>query len=304
MPDARHERIQRELFLAAFGVNVGAMEPWVTDRLTSLLEEQVARAGDTLFRRGDPPWFYYCLREGRVELRREGSAPLTYEGPSVFGMSDALLERPRVRTALAITNIQGMRVQSEAWIELLEDSFSLARAAIVGSVRAVAELEQRLWASGGVSRPHAISPCAPGAALDVIERLAILTEAPLLRGAGVQILSDLAAASEVILFEEGETVIERGKPGGRVLLLLEGDVEGVREAPDVRWRGGAGEIVCGTAAFGDAIVAWEARGRTRGRALTFRVADWLDLMEEHFDMVRTTLGALSLDREELLERLQ
>lgn len=303
MRDVRHERIQRELFLAAFGPNVGATESWVTDRLTSLLEEQLARAGETLFVAGNPPEFYYFLREGRVNLVREGSAPWTYEGPSVFGMSDALLERPRVRTALALTDIRAMKVQSDAWIELLEDSFSLARAALVGSVRIVAELEQRLWAAGGVARHPATTPSPPGAELDVIERLAVLTEAPLLRVAGVQSLSALAAASEVIVFNPGSSLFEVGKAGGRVVLLLEGEVEAVREAPRVLWRGGAGDIVCGMAAFGDPILAWEARARTRGRALTFRVADWLDLMEENFDMVRMTLGALSLDREELLERL-
>jgi CRP-like cAMP-binding protein len=208
-----------------------------------------------------------------------------------------------VRTAVALTEVQAMRVQSEAWIELLEDSFALARAAVIGSVRTVAALEERLWASRRSAPVHPTTPCAPGRDLDVIERLAILTEAPLLRGAGAMILSDLASASDVIAFEAGATLIERGKGEGRVHLLLEGEVEAARSAPDVVWRGGPGEVVCGTAAFGDPILAWEAVARTSGRALTFRTADWLDLMEENFDMVRTTLGALSLSREELLELL-
>ena len=233
MRDVQHERIQRELFLAAFGANVGTTESWVTDRLSSLLEEQPSRAGDTLFRAGDPPEFYYFLRQGQVQLVRDGSAPWTYEGRSVFGMSDALLERPRVRTALALTNIEAMKVQSEAWIELLEDSFSLARAAVLGSVRTVAELEQRLWAARRFSPRSTPLPLPSGAQFDVIERLAVLTEAPLLRGAGVQTLSDLAAASDVAAFEPGETLIARGTAGGRVLLLLEGEVEAAREAPDV-----------------------------------------------------------------------
>ncbi len=303
MRDLHHERIQRELFLAAFGANVGAIEPDVTDRLTAILEEQVAHAGETLFAAGDAPDFYYLLREGRVQLVRAGSAPWTYEGPSVFGLSDALLERPRVRTAVALTEVQAMRVQSEAWIELLEDSFALARAAVIGSVRTVAALEERLWASRRRAPLRPITPCAPGCDLDVIERLAILTEAPLLRGAGVMILSDLASASDVVAFEAGATLIERGKGEGRVHVLLEGEVEAARSTPDVVWRGGPGEVVCGTAAFGDPVLAWEAVARTAGRALTFRTADWLDLMEENFDMVRTTLGALSLSREELLELL-
>ncbi len=302
MRDLHHERIQRELFLAAFGANVGVIEPSVTDRLTAILEEQVARAGETLFSAGDAPDFYYLLREGRVQLVRAGSAPCTYEGPSVFGLSDALLERPRVRTAVALTDVQAMRVQSEAWIELLEDSFALARAAVIGSVRTVAALEERVWASRGRAPHHPTAPSPSGCDLDVIERLALLTEAPLLRGAGAMILSDLANASDVFAFEAGATLIERGKGEGRVHLLLEGEVEAARSAPDVVWRWGPGEVVCGTAAFGDPVVAWEAVARTSGRTLTFRTADWLDLMEENFDMVRTTLGALSMNREELLER--
>ncbi|HEY3820143.1 MAG TPA: cyclic nucleotide-binding domain-containing protein [Polyangiaceae bacterium] len=303
MRDLRHERIQRELFLAAFGANVGASDSWVTDRLTSLLEEQVARAGETLFVAGDPPEFYYFLREGRVELTRNGSVAWNYEGPSVFGLSDALLERPRVRTAKAVSDIQAMRVQAEAWIELLEDSFSLARAAVVGSVRTVAEMEQRLWAVGRARKRSTAATYTPRGD-DVMDRLAVLTAVPLLRGAGVQTLSDLAAASEVIAFARDEVLVARGKSVGRVLLVLEGTVEARREAPDVLWRGQAGDIVCGTAAFDDASLAWEACARTPGRALTFRIADWLDLMEEHFDMVRTTLGTLSLDRDELLELLR
>jgi CRP-like cAMP-binding protein len=305
MRDLRHERIQRELFLAAFGANVMRIDPGVTDRLTAILEEQVAHPGETLFSAGEAPDFYYLLREGRVQLARAGSAPWTCQGPSVFGLSDALLERPRLRTAVALTEVQAMRVQSEAWIELLEDSFALARAAVIGSIRTVAALEERLWASRGGAPlpPNPTMPCAPGCELDVIERLAILTEAPLLRGAGVMILNDLASASEIVAFEAGQTLIERGKGEGRVHLLLEGEVQATRSAPGVVWRGGPGDVVCGTAAFGDPLLAWEAVARSAGRALTFRTADWLDVMEENFDMVRTTLGALSLDREELLERL-
>ena len=232
MSNPHHARIHREIFLAAFGANIGAAESWVTDRLTSLLEEQLARAGEALFVVGDPPEFYYFLRDGRVQLVREGSAPWPYEGRSVFGMSDALLERPRVRTALAVTDVRAMKVQSEAWIELLEDSFGLARAAVLGSIRAVADLEARSWARGrlfALRRPT----LPPGAQLDVTERLALLVDAPLLRGAGVQVLSDLASASEVVSLAPGAPLFERGCPPGRVSLLVEGEVEARREAPDV-----------------------------------------------------------------------
>ncbi|HLK36606.1 MAG TPA: cyclic nucleotide-binding domain-containing protein, partial [Polyangiaceae bacterium] len=254
-------RVYRELFLASFGAHVGAAEPWVTDRLTALLEDLGARAGETLFSVGDPPLFHYFLREGQVQLVRPGFVPWTFERHSVFGMSDALLDRPRVRTAMALTDIQAMKIHSEAWIELLEDSFALARAALFGSVATVANLEQNLWARTGGRRAGAPSPGRP-ADLDFTERLAVLVETPLLRGAGVQILSDLADVSEVVAFGGGATLFERGRPPGRVFIILDGSVAAHRERPDVGWEGGAGDVVCGTAAFGEPIGAWEAVAQT------------------------------------------
>jgi CRP-like cAMP-binding protein len=303
MRDAHRLRIQRELFLAAFGTNVGTSEAWL-DRLISVLEEQFARAGETLFLAGDPPESYYFLREGRVQLVREGCAPWTFESRSVFGMTDALLDRPRTRTALALTDVHAMKVQSEAWMELLEDSFELARTAVRGAVRSVANLEERLWAVEGRSPPGGAKRLAlPAGPLEVPSRLAVLMATPLLRGAGVQLLADLAAASEEVAFQDGDVLVERGADPGRVLVVVEGEIEASREDPQVRWRGSEGDVVCGTAAFGDPIVSWQARAGTQGRALSFRVEDWLDLLEEHFEVVRSTLAALALESERLRDRL-
>src|SRR5579859_909267 len=49
MPDTRYLRLSRELFLTAFGDELGRIEPWVTDRLTSVLEEEDGGMGETLF---------------------------------------------------------------------------------------------------------------------------------------------------------------------------------------------------------------------------------------------------------------
>jgi CRP-like cAMP-binding protein len=304
MRDAHRLRIQRELFLAAFGSSAGTSEGRLTDRLVSVLEEQYARAGETLYLVGDPPESYYVLREGSVRLVREGTAPWKYEGRSVFGMSDALLDRPRSRTALAVTDVHAMKVQYEAWMELLEDSFDLARAAVRGAVRSVAGLEERLWAVEARSPAMGSRRLAiPEGPLEVLSRLAVLTETSLLRGAGVQLLADLAGGSEVVTFERGEVLVERGTDPGRVLVVIKGGVEASREAPDAQWRGGPGDVVCGMAAFGDPIRAWQAGAITAGRALSFRIEDWFDLLEEHFEVVRSTLAALALESERLLEVL-
>jgi hypothetical protein len=62
-------------------------------------------------------------------------------------------------------------------------------------------------------------------------------------------------------------------------------------------------VVCGAAAFGQPALAWKASASRATRALAFRIEDWFDLMEEHFDMVRSTPGALELKRNQLLDQL-
>lgn len=307
--DTRYLRVSRELFLAAFGARLGGFESWVTDRLVSLLEEDEVRAGEMLFAAGDAPEFLYFMREGRVLLVRQGGRPRELDGRHVFGLGDGLLERSRASTATAATNLHLMKVRIDAWLELLDDSFELARASILELASDVARLEERLAASESArSRVPTRGPVlgsvrVPGGHLNVIERMALLMEVPLLRGGGVQALSDLAVASQEVSFERGAPLFDRGIQRNRIYVVLEGEIEASRAAPDLVRTAGPGEIVCGAAAFGEPAGAWTARGKKTGRALAFRVEDWFNLMEEHFDMVRSALAALSATRENLLLEL-
>src|SRR5258708_25252949 len=99
MSDVRYRRISHELFLATAGGNLGALEPWVTDRLTAILEEEEVAIGDRVFAEGDSPDHVYFVRQGRVELVRDGSPVQTIEGPAALGMLDVLIERPRLLSA-------------------------------------------------------------------------------------------------------------------------------------------------------------------------------------------------------------
>ena len=300
MADARTSRISRELFLAAFGAGPGHVEPWVIDRLTAVVDEDDARRGDTLYRVGDAPDGIYFLRQGRVEFVPEKGPGRVMDGPSVLGRFDAVLARPRTRRAIALTDLQLLRVPAEAWMDLLEDSFQLARLSVTSLTRTVAQLEERAWTESPPGPTQPVMPAQMNARrLDRLERLVVLVDTPLLRGAGVQTLSDLAGVSEEASFEAGDDLFVAGARRDRVHIIVAGEVEAHRENPRVEWRGGPGEIVCDVASLGETEVAWGARAVTRVRTLAFRFEDWLDLMEEHFEMVRSTLGALALQCEKL-----
>jgi hypothetical protein len=196
-----------------------------------------------------------------------------------------------------------MKVPVDAWVELLEDSFELTRTSVLGSARKVALLEERLLDAGVVpwtGSPGSGPPASAGR-LGVLERLAQLMNALPLRLAGVQALSDLALASEVVTFAPNEVVHAPGAKRERVYLVVDGQVAASRSPSDVVWTFRHGQIVCGAAAFGDCSSAWSARATLETRTLAFRIEDWFDLMEEHFDLVRSALAGLFLEGERLLD---
>ena len=146
-PILRLQRTSRELFLSLLTGDAGDLETWVIDRMTSIVEEEDVEAGKRLFARGEPPEFIFFIREGRLRLERDGRPAWLFEGRSVIGVFDALLDRPHTRTAVAETNLHLLKLRVDHWLELLEDSFGLARAALGNSVTTVAAVEARRWAA-------------------------------------------------------------------------------------------------------------------------------------------------------------
>ncbi|HEX8791057.1 MAG TPA: cyclic nucleotide-binding domain-containing protein [Polyangiaceae bacterium] len=299
MSDVRSRRISRELFLAAFGGSLRSVEPWVTDRLTAMLEEEECAPGERIYSEGEAPDHFYMLRQGRLELVRSDRPVEILEAPRAFGMMDALIDRPRTTSALAASAVQLLRIRSDAWMELLEDSFELARTSVLALARATAALEERLWARGippGMPLPPALDGSG---GLDIVQRVAVLMHTPAFHGVGVQPVSDLAAAAEELKFAAGEHLFDRGS-GDRVFVIVDGHVEAERKDPRVTWRGGPGQIVCESVCLGALGSSWEARAITEVRALSFGVDDWFDVLQENFEMVRATLATFAQKRERLL----
>jgi CRP-like cAMP-binding protein len=314
MLDPRLLRTSRELFLSAVAGGLMRLPVWVVDRLTTLFEEEEVEAGRRIFAAGEPVELIYFMREGRVQLSREGVPPWVFEGRWVLGPGDAVLDRPYPRTAVALTNISLLRIPAEAWLELLEDSFDLARGAIAGTVRGVAELEARLWATQADPRgrtiavPHHTQRIkeSAGRPLSFVDRLSFFARAGMFRTAGVQVLTDVVGLVEERTFEAGAPLFTRENSPVAVLIVIEGEVLGDRRSapfPALRVHFGPGTVVGGVAALDEPIRAWDAHAVTPVRVLALKHEDWFDLIEDHFDLVRSVLGQISLTRESLLEQL-
>jgi CRP-like cAMP-binding protein len=304
MREERLVRVSREVVLTALGVPLENLDPWVIDRLTNVLEEQHVHAEQVLFTANEPVEFMYFMRDGKIRFTREGGVSWTAQGRWFLGGFEVLSDRASTRTATAVTDFDAMRFKGSAWVELLEDSFQLARTAVTNFARYVAKLEERI-PEGAPPSPHEESVLAavPLGPLGVTERLALLLDVRMLRGAGVQALADLAAVSRLVTFQAGEPILGRGAKREYLVRIVDGEVLARRADPGVVRRYGPCDLVCGAAIVGQAADAWTAEAVTATRGIAIPREALFDMMEEHFDLVRSTLGALGARRELLLDRL-
>ena len=303
MPEPRSGQMSGEILLAGFGVAVGDLEPWVIDRATALFTDRWLSPGKELYREGDPPEHLYFMIDGAVRLTKTGAPPYALRGRWVIGGLEGFAAVTHARTATATAAFHAMQAPARGWVELLEDSFPLARAAVVNTARGVARLEERIPALQRPASPRRAPLPSGDGSLSLVERLALLAEVRMLGEAGVQSIVDLAAASDELRFEPGATLLARGAERREMLLVVSGEVIADHSGPAIERAYGPGDIVCGVASFGAAGGAWQARAVTHTRVISFPIETWFDLMEEHFDLVRAALAALVARRELLLERL-
>ena len=297
--DARLQRIQRELLLAGFGVETGELPAWVVDRLTLVLQERQIRTGEVLWRAGEPLEHLYFMHRGRVQLIRDGAPSWTFDGRWFLGGFEGHLDGA-ARTAVAAADFQALAMPRRAWLDLLEDSFDLTRRSVLAAAGALARLEEGLAES--VLGPVAAS--APlDAKLDTLTRLSLLTDLELARGAGVQALGDLAAVSRPLALAAGDPLWRAGDPPAHLYLIVAGEVEARRHAPNLTRSYRSGEIVGGPAAFGKRIVQWEARAQAATTLVAIPLDGWFDLMEEHFGLARSLFRQFTSWRERLLDGL-
>jgi CRP-like cAMP-binding protein len=296
------KRFERELLLSTFDVRTTSFEGWVLDRLTAITEERFVRAGDVLWLAGEPVEWLYFMRDGRVRMTREGALPWTFEGRWFLGAFAGRRGDVARRDAVALTDFHALRLHPRLWFALLEDSFELTRASVTAAAGAVARLDARV--PGGVtSLPRLQSFAASDGPAGVLGRLALLTALPMARGAGVQALSDLAAASTERDLEAGEPLLGAGEARDHFLVVASGAIEARRAQGDVTRLYRACDVVCGPAAFTEDAREWDAHATTPARVISVPLEAWFDLMEDHFDLAHSFLGVLQVWRERALEWL-
>lgn len=292
-------QLSRSLFLTAFAGSRN-LERWVVDRVAPKLDELFAPKGTVLYRQGDAPAFVYFMEQGEVLLEREGAAPLHMLGKWVVGALECGIDHPRTRTATTMVDTRFITAPGAVWHDLLEDSFETVRTAYLGTSRGLVELYSRLTDERLEYPTNGLPIELPRGPLDLVERLLVLSSTPLLAGAGMQTLTDLAESAEEHLLDDALELAKDG-PEERIHLLLDGTVEARRTGRAATITVRPGSFVPGAVARSKASFTLASEGPLR--TLAFRPEELLDEMEEHSDLVRAILGALWNEREWVLAGL-
>lgn len=302
------DRVERELFLrTTIGRNLPS-----TRELAELLRDVAFDAGEVIYREGDAADEMYFVRRGKVGLSRGG---VVHEfGPgSVIGILDVEQDKPRARTATALTDVELLSLTSEERLELLEDSFEHTRSLI----RMTATRLDEGGRYGGAEVDLAITLAPKPEALLLIERVFTLRDTPAFRKASIQALVSLAPSADEVRLAPGELLFERGEARGVLFVVVAGCLElessslsgGVPDSESLRPAGarhryGSASLLGGGPSFSDALARQSARALTPAVVLRMREEDFYDVMEDHFDLARSVLGFLASENERRLDEAE
>jgi CRP-like cAMP-binding protein len=300
--DERSTRLFREIFIAGFMSGLPASNvAWAAARLASTMTDVRVPAGGIIYEKSDPTDYHFFVVEGEVKLEAEGAPPYVFGVHSLIGIFDLLIGRPRSRRAVATKSTQLLRISSSDWLDMMEDNFELTRSAIEGLATDVAELRTTLGEVPGSHEPRArlVKDAGDAKGLGLVDRIFAIESVALFADASVQALTNLALVTKETVFEEGDVVFERGVPNDDLVAILSGEVQGTRSESGFVESFGPGDLVFGASAVGTAPVH-EARAAKRTRALRIAREDYLDVVEEHFALARSSLKAIMIERELLM----
>jgi CRP-like cAMP-binding protein len=296
--DDQAARVAREVVLSTLAGRAGDTKAlaWEFQRVSAAMQDLHLEAGGVVFREGAPPVYQYFIVDGEVTLSSPNKPEMIFGPRSVVGAIDTFFDRPLSYTATVTRKAHLLRIRIDDWLDVMEDSMALSRMFITNLAAGLNQLRLRPPPLGGfddLPPSSAVSDRPPR--LHLVDRVLLLRGVPVFAHASVQTLTSLAKLATVVHAEDDELLAPRGEPKRAMLIVVSGEVTATREAPALTGRFGPGVLVCGALAVMD-LAEYEFRARGRARVLAIARDDYVDFMEEHFGLVRSTARALLEER--------
>ena len=126
--------------------------------LAKIVEEHTYAKGATIYGELDPSDSMYLVVEGQVRLHKGGNDVATASANEAFGTWALFDDEPRLLAATAVVDTRLLRIDKEAFIDLLADNVQITR----GVLKAIVGRLRRLLArfGGGGDAPPSLRPPA------------------------------------------------------------------------------------------------------------------------------------------------
>lgn len=281
-----------EAFLALFGIIAG-------HTILETARDASFRAGETIYRAGDFTRLIHFVTLGEVELSAVNAEPRRLQAPAVIGAINVNLRRPFSRTATAITDVRALVLREDDWIDALEEHFEFAHTSVIRGADNLHKLRLATSPSGGFAEPPAPSDEEPHA-LNLQERTLALRGVSIFRTAGIQALALLATGATERALAPGERLFARDEPAKTLVVVARGTIRIEREDPVIRARFGPGSLVGGGASISFVTRPFAAEAEGSAVVLELHREDVIDALEDHVELIHSTLAGLAAEREHLL----
>ncbi len=295
-------RIAREVILSTFAGEGARGLTWAFRRISAAMQDLHVDEGAVVFTAGEPAAYLHFVVDGELALSAPDRPPIVFGPRSAVGMIDAFLGRPFAWTAAATRKSHILRIRIEDWVDVLEDSFELARIILTNFATGVHRLRLRPPPLGGFEEPRQLpGPSEAPPQLHLVDRVLLLRSAPVFAQAGTQTLASLAELATEVRATAGQLLAPKGEPKRQMFVVASGEISATREDPTLVGRFRRGSLVCGAISLVGAT-DYELRAETPSLVLAIAREDYLDVMEEHFGLFRSAIRALVEERSHLMAR--
>jgi Cyclic nucleotide-binding domain len=247
----------------------------------------------------------HLVLEGRLEEERNGHAWAVRAPYELVGGVDALAHAGERLVVRATAPTQTLELERDDLLEVCGDRFGVLATVATGVAAMAIAARRRLGPAAGFAAADADVPAAcnvgPGAGLAGI--VACLRTMPAIAETPVHTLAYVAAESELVTIERGQTIWRAGDPAAHVLLVLSGAVRCTSEDDSQGFVLGPGEVTGALDALAMVPRWYTASARSTVGALRIRATALLDVLEDDPDTAVQALVRLACATSALIDRV-
>lgn len=242
---------------------------------------------------------FHIVVEGRVRARGGEHGDATVGPEETLGLLSVLARAGGGLDAVAEIDTRTLEIHSQDLDEVFEDHFSILYSEI--HELACRTLDARMEIKTGTHLALREDPGPPPErGLDLVERVQLMRAIPIFRTANLDALLAVANQLKEARYAPGDEIWETGDASGFRLAIVHGRVRCT--LPDGRWfTAGPGyplgniESQCGAPRW------YRAEAETELLAMRGTTDEFIDILEDHFEMAREFLAALAAGLVRLLD---